>query len=107
VFLLLFKKQIGYWLLLTRNHCLAGPIQKLTCADRHLAGLASPRVAGVEVTPLSINAASNQGHNKRVAILPQGFSWATTTSWSASRLPTCVRCWTDWPSRSSHAMQST
>lgn len=79
----------------------------LTCADRHLAGLGSPKVAGVDVTPLTINAASNQGHNKRVAILPQGFDWALTTpDMSASRLPACVTYWTNWASRSPHRKTS-
>jgi hypothetical protein len=84
----------------------AGPFQNLTCADRHLAGLSSPKVAGVDVTPLSINAASNQGHNKRVAIIPQGFNWTLTTAWSSSRLPVCVKYWTDWTSRSPYSMRT-
>lgn len=96
-------RRLRRWL----RHAAAGPFENLTCADRHLAGLASPLVDGKGVTPLSINAASNQGHNKRVAIVPQGFNWApSTTDWSASRLPTCVKYWTDWTSRSPYNIKS-
>jgi hypothetical protein len=60
----------------------------------------------VDVTPLAINAASNQGHNKRVAIIPQGFNWALTTPWSSSRLPVCVKYWTDWTSRTPNSRRT-
>ena len=84
----------------------AGPLQVLTCADRHVAGLASPKVYGVEVAAGGVNADSNHGHNKRVAILPQGFSWAATTGLGAGRLPTCVTHWSDWIARSPYGLQA-
>lgn len=79
----------------------AGPLTLLSCADRHLAGLGSPRVYGVDPAADGVNAGSNQGHNKRVAILPQAFSWALAAGGSAGgRLPTCVTHWTPWPAQS-------
>eukprot|EP00879_Flechtneria_rotunda_P022569 GHRR01023831.1.p2 GENE.GHRR01023831.1~~GHRR01023831.1.p2 ORF type:complete len:189 (+),score=60.11 GHRR01023831.1:160-726(+) len=72
-----------------------GPVKVLTCADVKLAGPGSPDVWGVSVNS-GINASSNQGHNKRVAILPQGFSWAPTASGWSQELPTCVVHWTPW-----------
>jgi hypothetical protein len=66
----------------------------LTCQDLFVAGVGSPRTA---VLPAGvINAASNQGHNKRIALLPQGFSWAATTTTFNQPLPTCVASWASW-----------
>jgi hypothetical protein len=80
----------------------AGPLNVLTCADRHLAGRGSPQAYGVAAALAGgVNAVSNQGHNKRVAILPQGFDWAATVrGWSPGKLPTCITHWTDWVARS-------
>lgn len=72
----------------------AGVWKLLTCQDLFVAGIGSPRTA---VLPAGvINAASNQGHNKRIALLPQGFSWAATTTTFNQPLPTCVASWASW-----------
>jgi hypothetical protein len=93
-------------LCLLRVDTCAGPVQALTCADRHLAGLASPQVYGVQGPGSSgVNAASNLGHNKRVAILPQGFDWAHLAGPRARNLPTCVTSWSDWVARSPYGVK--
>lgn len=77
----------------------------VTCVDRHLAGLGSPKVYGANAGS-GVGASSNQGHNKRVAILPQGFDWTgTATGWNAGRLPTCVTHWSDWMARSPYGQK--
>jgi subtilisin family serine protease len=77
----------------------------LSCADRHLAGLGSPQVYGVETAADGVAAASNQGHNKRVAILPQAYSWAATAVGASNRLPTCVTYWSNWMAQSPYSLK--
>lgn len=79
-----------------------GPLSLLSRADRHLAGPGSPRVLGVDPEVDGVNAASNQGRNKRVAILPQAFSWALGAA-PGTRLPACVTHWTPWVAQSPYA----
>lgn len=67
----------------------------ITCPDSYLAGPGSPAVYGITGAG-NINADSNQGHAKRVAIVPQGFNWATIAGLSSSELPSCVTHWTSW-----------
>lgn len=67
----------------------------LTCPDTLLAGPGSPEVYGA-VTTGTVNADSNQGHAKRVAIVPQGFNWATDNKVASSDLPSCVMHWSPW-----------
>eukprot|EP00878_Enallax_costatus_P047024 GHUV01057383.1.p1 GENE.GHUV01057383.1~~GHUV01057383.1.p1 ORF type:complete len:500 (+),score=122.35 GHUV01057383.1:95-1594(+) len=72
-----------------------GPVTTTTCPDSYLAGPGSPTVYGVSATP-TVNVYSNQGHAKRVAILPQGFNWATNPGVPFSQMPSCVTHWTSW-----------
>ncbi|KAF6266656.1 hypothetical protein COO60DRAFT_1623446 [Scenedesmus sp. NREL 46B-D3] len=72
----------------------AGPWRRFSCADKYLAGPGSPQAWGTG-SGSGIGAATNQGRNKRVAILPEGFSWAAAAgSWGP--LPTCVNHWSSW-----------
>ncbi|WIA29149.1 hypothetical protein OEZ86_011660 [Tetradesmus obliquus] len=71
-----------------------GPWRRFTCADKYLAGPGSPQAWGT-ASGNGIGAATNQGRNKRVAVVPEGFSWATTAAgWGP--LPSCVTHWSSW-----------
>lgn len=73
-------------------------LKLLTCADAFLAGVGSPKVWGLSAGA-GINATSNQGHGKRVAILPQGFAWAPAAAGWDQPLPKCVTDWSGWVAR--------
>ena len=65
----------------------ASPLALLTCAATRLAGAGSPRLYG----SVDALAPHSVGHGKRLALVPAGFSWATSTDQAGDRAGGRVR----------------